>query len=181
MISFESDYIEGCHPQILEQLTKTNLEQLSGYGNDKYSDRAKEKIAAACKCPGAQVHFICGGTQTNQLVIDALLQKYEGVVAVTTGHVSVHEAGAIEFTGHKVLTVPAHEGKMDSRELSAYLKTFYGDGNHEHMVQPGMVYISQSRLVLMSLYSMLPSLLLLTAMSEYGIRQTTIQTSYSQH
>ena len=142
MISFESDYIEGCHPQILEQLTKTNLEQLSGYGNDKYSDRAKEKIAAACKCPGAQVHFICGGTQTNQLVIDALLQKYEGVVAVTTGHVSVHEAGAIEFTGHKVLTVPAHEGKMDSRELSSYLKTFYGDGNHEHMVQPGMVYIS---------------------------------------
>ncbi len=142
MISFESDYIEGCHPQILEQLTKTNLEQLSGYGNDKYSDRAKEKIAAACKCPGAQVHFICGGTQTNQLIIDALLQKYEGVVAVTTGHVSVHEAGAIEFTGHKVLTVPAHEGKMDSRELSAYLKTFYGDGNHEHMVQPGMVYIS---------------------------------------
>lgn len=142
MISFESDYIEGCHPRILEKLAATNLEQLSGYGNDKYSASAKEKIAAACKCPEAQVHFISGGTQTNQLVIDSLLKAYEGVVAVTTGHVSMHEAGAIEFTGHKVLTIPAHEGKMDSVELAAYLRTFYADGNHEHMVQPGMVYIS---------------------------------------
>ena len=142
MISFESDYIEGAHPLILEALTKSNMESLSGYGSDKYTERAKEKIAAACGLPEAQVFFLTGGTQTNQIVIDTMLAQYEGVVSAQTGHVSVHEAGAIEYTGRKVLTIPAHNGKMDANELDSFIKDFYADGNHEHMVFPGLCYIS---------------------------------------
>lgn len=143
MLSFESDYIEGAHPLILEALTKTNLEALSGYGADDYTASAKKKIAEACKYPEAQVWFITGGTQTNQIVIDTMLKQYEGVVAAQTGHVNVHEAGAIEYTGRKVLTIPAHDGKMDALELDSFINDFYADGNHEHMVFPGMAYISQ--------------------------------------
>lgn len=142
MISFATDYIEGCHPEILKRLAETNMEQLPGYGADIYTARAKEKIKKACKRPQAEVQFLVGGTQTNQIIIDTMLAAYEGVVAAQTGHVNVHEAGAIEYTGHKVLTVPAHEGKMDSKELAAFLNTFWQDAAHEHMVFPGMVYIS---------------------------------------
>ena len=142
MISFESDYIEGAHPLILEALAKSNMESLSGYGSDKYTERAKEKIAAACALPEAQVFFLTGGTQTNQIVIDTMLAQYEGVLSAQTGHVSVHEAGAIEYTGRKVLTIPAHNGKMDANELDSFIKDFYADGNHEHMVFPGLCYIS---------------------------------------
>lgn len=142
MLSFESDYIEGAHPKILEALTKTNMECLSGYGADAYTKSAREKIAAACSLPDAQITFLTGGTQTNQIVIDTMLHQYEGVVAAQSGHVSVHEAGAIEFTGRKVLTLPAHNGKIDAAELDSYITDFYNDGNHEHMVFPGMVYIS---------------------------------------
>ncbi len=142
MISFESDYIEGAHPLILEALAKSNMESLSGYGSDKYTERAKEKIAAACALPEAQVFFLTGGTQTNQIVIDTMLAQYEGVLSAQTGHVSVHEAGAIEYTGRKVLTLPAHNGKIDASELDSFIKDFYGDGNHEHMVFPGLCYIS---------------------------------------
>ncbi|MBQ9282941.1 MAG: aminotransferase class I/II-fold pyridoxal phosphate-dependent enzyme [Treponema sp.] len=142
MISFESDYIEGAHPLILEALAKSNMESLSGYGSDKYTERAKEKIAAVCGLPEAQVFFLTGGTQTNQIVIDTMLAQYEGVVSAQTGHVSVHEAGAIEYTGRKVLTIPAHNGKMDANELDSFIKDFYADGNHEHMVFPGLCYIS---------------------------------------
>ena len=142
MISFESDYIEGAHPLILEALAKSNMESLSGYGSDKYTERAKEKITAACGLPEAQVFFLTGGTQTNQIVIDTMLAQYEGVLSAQTGHVSVHEAGAIEYTGRKVLTIPAHNGKMDASELDSFIKDFYGDGNHEHMVFPGLCYIS---------------------------------------
>lgn len=142
MISFESDYIEGAHPKVLERLVQTNMEQLSGYGDDKYTASAKEKIKKACNCPEAKVSFITGGTQTNQLVISTVLKPYEGVVAAQSGHVSTHEAGAIEYTGSKVLTIPGHNGKMDACELKNYLSDFYNDGNHEHMVFPGMVYIS---------------------------------------
>lgn len=151
MLSFESDYIEGAHPKILQRLAETNLEQLSGYGADSYTQSAKEKIAAACGLPlydaeknegSLQIAFLTGGTQTNQIVIDTMLQSYEGVVAATSGHVSVHEAGAIEFTGRKVLTLPAHDGKMSAFDLNAYISDFYADGNHEHMVFPGLVYIS---------------------------------------
>ncbi|MBR1911988.1 MAG: low specificity L-threonine aldolase [Treponema sp.] len=143
MISFESDYIEGAHPKILEQLMQTNMEQLSGYGNDIYSTRAKEKIKQACKKKDADVAFLVGGTQTNQIIIDTVLKPYEGVIAASTGHVSTHEAGAIEYTGHKVLCIPEHEGKIKAPELKAFIDDFYNDGNHEHEVFPGMVYISQ--------------------------------------
>ena len=142
MVSFESDYIAGAHPKVLQRLVETNLEQLPGYGSDRYCESAKEKIRAACGCPEAGIQFIVGGTQTNMIVISSLLRPYEGVVAAGTGHVAVHEAGAIECSGHKVLELPAHEGKLSSADLEDYLRTFYADANHEHMVFPGMVYIS---------------------------------------
>lgn len=142
MLYFENDYSEGVHEKVLEALIKTNYEKLPGYGSDSYCESAKEKIKKACKCDDAQVYFLVGGTQTNQVVIDTVLNSYEGVIAAQTGHVSVHEAGAIELSGHKVLTIPEHNGKIDVNELKDYIKTFYGDGNHEHMVFPGMVYIS---------------------------------------
>lgn len=142
IISFESDYIEGAHPKILEQLAKTNMEQLSGYGKDTYCDRAKDKIKAACKLPNAQVALLVGGTQTNQIIIDTTLKAYEGVIAASSGHVNTHEAGAIEYTGHKVLGIPEHNGKIEAQELATFVEDFYNDGNHEHEVFPGMVYIS---------------------------------------
>lgn len=142
MISFESDYTNGAHPVILQKLIETNDELLATYGFDKYSESAKEKIKAVCQCPEAEVHFLTGGTQTNAIVISTMLKDYEGVVAADTGHISSHEAGAIEYTGHKVLTVGQELGKIKADELEKYLASFYGDENHEHMVFPGMVYIS---------------------------------------
>ena len=118
------------------------MEQLTGYGMDHYCDAAKEKIKKACGCEDAEVFLFTGGTQTNQIVIDTLLQPYEGVVAAQTGHVSTHEAGAIEFTGHKVLELPQTDGKICAADLRELAERFYGDENHEHMVFPGMVYIS---------------------------------------
>ncbi len=142
MISFECDYLEGCHEKILEAFAATNRVQQPGYGNDDYCSRAKEKIRAACECPEADIWFLAGGTLTNQLVIDSMLKPYEGVLAATTGHVNCHEAGAIEFTGHKVLTLPAHDGKVDAAEADAWINAFYKDGSYDHMVFPGMIYIS---------------------------------------
>ncbi|MDO5327155.1 MAG: aminotransferase class I/II-fold pyridoxal phosphate-dependent enzyme [Clostridia bacterium] len=142
MLSFENDYSEGAHPRILQALMDTNLVQQVGYGEDEYSQRAKEKIRAACQCPDADIFFIVGGTQTNQVVLDALLSGTEGVVSAVTGHVNCHEAGAIEYTGHKVLTVPGYEGKMHADDLKALLETFYADPSHAHMVYPGAVYVS---------------------------------------
>lgn len=118
------------------------MEQLPGYGTDHYCEEAKEKIKKACGCEDAEVFLLTGGTQTNQIVIDTMLQPYEGVVAAQTGHVSTHEAGAIEFTGHKVLTLPEKNSKICAADLKNLIETFYGDENHEHMVFPGMVYIS---------------------------------------
>ena len=142
MLSFENDYSEGAHEIILKRLIDTNMEQLSGYGTDHYCETANEKIKAACGCEDAEVFLLTGGTQTNQIIIDTVLAPYEGVIAAKTGHVSTHEAGAIEFTGHKVLELPQKDGKIQAAELKNLLETFYGDGNHEHMVFPGMVYIS---------------------------------------
>lgn len=142
MLSFESDYIEGAHPRILERLMETNMEQLPGYGADRYCESAKEKIRQACQCAEAGVYFLVGGTQTNQTVISTVLRPYEGVIAAATGHVNAHEAGAIEATGHKVLALPHRDGKLDARAVREYVDGFYADENYEHMVFPGMVYIS---------------------------------------
>ena len=139
---FVNDYGEGCHPKVLERLAETNLQHLPGYGSDPYCESAKEKIRKACDCPEADIWFISGGTQTNAIVISALLQSYQGVVSAVTGHINGHEAGAVEHLGRKVLPLPQHEGKIDAGELKEYMRTFYGDANHEHMVFPGMVYIS---------------------------------------
>lgn len=142
MLNFESDYTTGAHPRILERLIETNFESESGYGGDRFSAEAREKIRKACRCPDAEVEFLVGGTQTNAVVISSMLKDYEGVVAAETGHVSCHEAGAIEYTAHKVLTIPQEDGKIAAADLKTYMETFFGDGSHEHMVYPGMVYIS---------------------------------------
>ena len=142
MLSFENDYSEGAHEKILQRFLETNFVQVPGYGNDPYSESAKEKIRAACQCPQAEIFFLTGGTQTNAVVIDSMLQAYEGVVSAQTGHVNAHEAGAIEYTGHKVMPVPQYDGKMKAEDLESLLKTFWQDESHEHMVFPGMVYIS---------------------------------------
>ncbi len=139
---FGSDYQEGACDEIMAALGKAQFEHHPGYGTDVYTERAKEKIREACGCPEAQITFFVGGTQTNQVVIDTVCAPYEGVVAAESGHVNVHEAGAIEFSGHKVLTVPSHLGKVDPAEVELLVNRFYEDGNHSHMVYPGMVYVS---------------------------------------
>lgn len=139
---FESDYMEGAYPSILERLLKTNYEKTAGYGLDDYSASAKDKIRKECDSPKAEIYFLTGGTQTNATVIDGLLRQYQGVIAAETGHVAIHEAGAIEAAGHKVITLPHHSGKIDSVDLCSYLDSFASDANRDHEVQPGMVYIS---------------------------------------
>lgn len=139
---FDSDYLEGAHPAILEKLATTNFEQTPGYGSDKYCESARAKIKVACNCPNAEVYFISGGTQTNATVIDTLLASYQGVIAAQTGHIAAHEAGAVEFCGHKVITLPEHGGKLSAKDVEDYIETFYADESWEHMVIPGAVYIS---------------------------------------
>lgn len=141
-ISFESDYIEGCHEAILRRLTETNYEQLSGYGVDRYCESAKQRILEACKSERSEVFLLTGGTQTNQLVIDTMLDSCEGVIAAQTGHINGHEAGAIEYTGHKVLEIPQELGKIKIDALERLLSNFHGDANNQHTVEPRMVYIS---------------------------------------
>ena len=142
MLYFKNDYSEGAHPKVLEHLISTNLEKLDGYGEDKYSILAKEKIRKATACPDAEIFFISGGTQTNQAVIATLLSRHEGVLAAQTGHIACHEAGAIEYTGHKVITLPHYNGKIKHSDIENFVETFYADESHSHMVYPGMVYIS---------------------------------------
>ena len=142
MISFTCDYNVGACPEILHRLAETNLDQEPGYGEDRFCESAKARIREAVGCPDADVFFLVGGTQTNSTVISAMLKGYEGVIAAETGHIEVHEAGAVEFTGHKVLTIPSHQGKILAEELKAYLERFYADEAYSHMVFPGMVYIS---------------------------------------
>lgn len=142
-LSFSCDYLEGAHPAILQRLCETNFAQTAGYGTDEYCESAREKIRAACGAPNAEIHFLVGGTQTNATVIDALLRSYEGVIAADTGHISVHEAGAIEFGGHKVLTLPQENGKITASQIRALLDQYEDDANRDHTVMPGMVYLSQ--------------------------------------
>ena len=141
--AFVSDYMEGAHPAILNKLIETNLEKTSGYGTDEYTAEAKDKIRAACNAPDAEVYFLVGGTQTNATMIDAILKPYQGVVAANTGHISIHEAGAIESGGHKVLEIPHVNGKLRESDVRAYLEKYWADPSCEHIVMPGMIYISQ--------------------------------------
>lgn len=142
MLYFVNDYSAGCHEKVMQRLVETNLEKQAVYGEDIYSRSAKEKIRKACNCPEAEIVFISGGTQTNQLAIDTLLLPHEGVVCAESGHINVHESGAIEYTGHKVLTLPEHDGKVDADELRDFMQRFYADENYEHCVFPGLVYIT---------------------------------------
>lgn len=142
MLNFTNDYSEGAHEKVLQKIIKANREGLSGYGSDPYSDSAKRKIRNVFRCPEAQVFFLTGGTQTNQAVIASLLRRHEGVIAAETGHINTHEAGAVEYTGHKILSLPATEGKLSADTLETFLCNFYADENRDHTVFPGMVYLS---------------------------------------
>lgn len=142
MIHFDCDYMAGAHPQVLEAIVKNNGVQTSGYGSDSFCEEAKSLIREACGCPDAQVFFLVGGTQTNSTVIDALTSRTDGVLAAESAHINVHESGAVELFGHKVLTLPQHEGKICPAEARAWLKDFYADDTNEHMVAPGALYIS---------------------------------------
>lgn len=142
MLNFTNDYSEGAHEKVLQKIIEANREGLPGYGSDPYSDSAKRKIRSVFGCPEAQVFFLTGGTQTNQAVIASLLRRHEGVIAAETGHINTHEAGAVEYTGHKILALPAKEGKLSADTLEAFLRNFYADENRDHTVFPGMVYLS---------------------------------------
>ena len=142
MYLFVNDYSEGAHENILKRLSEINYEKNAGYGCDKYCSSAAEKIKTACGCPEAEVYFMFGGTQTNQVVIDTMCASYQGVVAVETGHVNTHEAGAIEYSGHKVMTLKGENGKLKADTLKKFLDVYMADASIEHMVYPGMVYIS---------------------------------------
>lgn len=144
MLYFSNDYSQGAHPEVLKRLVETNMISVNGYGEDIFCAEAKEKIKKAIGNQKAEVFFLVGGTQTNQVVINSILQKHQGVISADTGHIATHEAGAIEFTGNKVLPIKHINGKINSNDLKEYLKSFYDDENHEHMVYPGMVYISFS-------------------------------------
>ena len=142
MISFECDYNNGAHPEVLRHLVETNDEETLTYGFDRYTEQAKEKIKAACEAPDAEVFLLTGGTQTNATVIDGMLRSYEAVVCAETGHINVHEAGAIEASGHKVIGLPQKDGKLEAATLERFMEVFENDESRDHVAQPGMVYIS---------------------------------------
>jgi len=144
MLHFDCDYMEGAHPEVMRRLMETNLEQTPGYGNDRYTGNAKKLILEACGLDGetGKVFLLVGGTQTNATVIDGLLARHEGVLSADTAHINVHEAGAIESTGHKVLALPSYDGEVKAADIEKYIKDFYADESHMHMVTPGMLYIS---------------------------------------
>lgn len=142
MIYFNSDYLEGAHPALMAKLNETNMVQTVGYGEDEYCAAAREKIKAVCQAPEADVHFLVGGTQTNTTVIASILRPWQGVLSADSGHINCHEAGAIESTGHKVITLPAENGKITAKQVADYVDWHKNDESTEHIVQPAMVYIS---------------------------------------
>ena len=143
MIRLECDYAEGAHERVLRRLFETNLEQTPGYGEDAYCAQARARIRALCENEALDVHFLVGGTQTNTTVIAAALRPHQGVIAAASGHINVHETGAIEATGHKVLAVPSADGKLTALDVRRVWEAHWQDETREHMVQPGMVYLSQ--------------------------------------
>lgn len=142
MILFNSDYTEGAHPRILKKLMETNLEQTPGYGEDAYCEAAREAIRKVCDAPEADVHFLVGGTQANFTVISSALKPYQGVLCADTGHINVHETGAVEACGHKVLALPGKDGKITAEQIRNAHDLHWSDESHEHIAQPKMVYIS---------------------------------------
>ena len=142
MIYFNSDYLEGAHSAIMERMMETNMMQTVGYSCDEICDSARAKVRAACNAPEADVHFLVGGTQTNTTVIAALLRPWQGVVSAVSGHINCHETGAIESTGHKVIALPTPDGKLNAKQVKDYVEWQKNDESEEHIVQPGMVYIS---------------------------------------
>ena len=142
MIQFQCDYNEGAHPLIMERLMSTNMEQTVGYGEDLYCEEARQLIKQACKCSSADVHFLVGGTQANTTVISHLLRPYQGVLTAVSGHINVHETGAIESTGHKVLALPTADGKITANQIEEAMQAHLQEDGPGHMVQPGMVYLS---------------------------------------
>ncbi len=168
--SFESDYNNGCLPEILRRLSETTDEKASGDGVDPYTERAKDRIRKACDMTEAKVHFLVGGTQTNATAIDSLLQGCEGVFSVDTGHINVHESGAVEAFGHKVLVLPGIAGgKMAASQIDDYMRKFLADETYPHMVQPGMVYITLPT-ELGALYSRKELADIYTVCQQYGLR-----------
>lgn len=143
MRRFDCDYMAGAHPKVMEALLRTNMELTPGYGNDIYTAEAKRLIREAIAMPDAEVFFLVGGTQTNAVAIDGVLRHHEGVLAAESGHIAVHESGAIEASGHKVLTLPHVDGKVRAEDVGRYIDDFYADETYQHMVAPGMLYISQ--------------------------------------
>lgn len=143
MIYFNCDYMEGAHPNILKRLQETNMDKTVGYGDDPYTESAKARIREACDAPDSEVMLLVGGTQTNDVVIASFLQPYQGVIAPTNGHIARHEAGAIEHSGHKVLALPGENYKLSAEQIREYCWLYYKDASKDHMVMPGMVYISQ--------------------------------------
>ena len=143
MIRFESDYLEGAVPEIMSRLIETNYEQTAGYGTDPYCRAAREKIKLECNAFDADIHFLVGGTQANLTVIAAALRPHQGVMAAETAHIEAHETGAIEATGHKVITLPTTDGKINAADVKNYVLRHRADESFEHIVQPAMVYISQ--------------------------------------
>lgn len=142
MIRFDCDYTEGAHPKIIQALSETNMEQTCGYGLDEHCEHARALIKAACGAPESEVHFLVGGTQANTTIISAALRPYQGVLSADTGHINAHETGAIEATGHKVLALPNTNGKITAAQVLKAWEDHIHDASYEHLVQPGMVYIS---------------------------------------
>ena len=143
MIRFECDYATGAHPQVLRALVETNGAAVPGYGEDTYCEAARQTIRELCQAPEAMVQFIPGGTQANMTVIAAALRPYEGAVCADSGHINCHETGAIEYSGHKVLALPGRDGKLTAEQVDEFCKSYYDDPTAEHMVRPGLVYLSQ--------------------------------------
>ena len=167
-LSFVSDYMEGAHPLILQRLAETNMLKTAGYGLDEFSMSAKNRIRNACMAPEADVFFLAGGTQTNAVIISSLLRPYQGVISAQSGHVSVHEAGAIEFGGHKVLTLPHQDGKLCAESIVDCMEEYLNDQNRDHTVMPGMVYISHPT-EYGTLYSLEELLEISSACRRYGL------------
>lgn len=168
IVHLESDYNNGAYREVLQHLVETNDERTQSYGDDRFSEHARQLIRDACEAPDAQIWFLAGGTQTNATIIDCTLQPYEGVLCPETAHINVHEAGAVEATGHKVITLPSHDGKIDAGELKNWLSAYFADETAEHMVRPGMVYITFPT-ELGTLYTAEELTALHTLCQEYGL------------